>query len=388
MPDANRLQTINNSRVLRSVRLNPKISRIQIAEDLGLDKSTVTKIVQNLLEKGIIKTSGKNALKKGVGRKQISLVVDEDFGVIIGLEIQNIKCSAVVVSLSGKILHSFSEPVSCDVNPGTLPSLILSAVGRAKDFVSAEKLKLLGIGIAVPGIVDPHKGVVVRSAPLSVTEPFNLRETLAEKCGNFICIENDANCCCWGELAFNPESRNRNFIAVLGEFNRGKAPGAGNAGGFAVGLGFAVGERVHYGDHFTAGEFRSFVMKPPKLTQFSFTPEELLSLPQDAGRLETVYGELSRNLAFLVNCFDFTKIIFTGDIPQYRGNLKELLENAVAENRLYDLPKDILIDFSSEGVFSVARGAAGFFAGKLFSVPDVTGFSGDLVGYSLFERIL
>lgn len=387
MPDSNRLQTINNSRVLRSVRLNPRISRIKVAEDLNLDRSTVTKIVQTLLEKDIIRTAGKNTVKTGVGRKQIGLIVNDDFGVIIGIEVQNVKCSAVVASLSGEILHSFSGPVPQDVNPETIPSIILSVINRAKEFVSGEKLKLLGIGIALPGIIDPFNGMVVRSGPLSVVEPFNLVEILSKKCRDHIFIENDANCCCWGELAFNPEGRSRDFIAVLGEFNRSVNSRGEQAGGFAVGLGFAVGERVHHGDHFTAGEFRSFVMRDPKLTQFSFSPEELESLPDDGQWLERVYRELCENLAFLVNCFDFTKIIFTGDIPRYQGRLKELLLEAVSANCLYDIPKNIQIDFSTSGSFSVALGAAGLFAEKLFSIPDMTRADGGLVGYGLFEHI-
>lgn len=388
-PDSNRLQTINTSRVLRAVRLNPRVSRIKVAEMLALDRSTVTKIVRNLLEKGIVLTAGKNTVQTGVGRKQIGLVINDGFGAIVGIEIQSGKYSVVVTSLSGEILASFSEANANDVDSESLPSYVLSVVQKAKDAVRRKKLRLLGIGIALPGVVDPYKGVVVRSTPLSVFDPFDLRTALAEKCGDFMFFENDANCCCWGELAFNPEGRSRDFISVLGEFNRGGPPGRERSGGFAVGLGFSVGECVHHGAHFTAGEFRSFQVKPPpQSAQFSVPSNHLAALPDDEKALDVVYRELCENLAFLVNCFDFTKIVFAGDIPAHQGNLRNLLSDAVAENSLYDLPKDIQLDFSPAREFSVAWGAAGLFAEKLFSIPDVTGFRDELVGYSLFERVI
>ncbi|HKL86315.1 MAG TPA: MarR family winged helix-turn-helix transcriptional regulator, partial [Treponemataceae bacterium] len=60
MADSNRLHSINTSRILRTIWLNPGISRIKVAEMLDLDRSTVTKIMQVILDKGLVETAGKN----------------------------------------------------------------------------------------------------------------------------------------------------------------------------------------------------------------------------------------------------------------------------------------------------------------------------------------
>jgi predicted NBD/HSP70 family sugar kinase len=199
-------------------------------------------------------------------------------------------------------------------------------------------------------------------------------------------IENDANCCCWGELAFQTENRNRNFIAVLGEF-RDTSPGSTNYHGLAVGLGLVVRQRVLHGDHFTAGEFRSLSATPDS-GQFSIHYNQLVALPENTELLRAVYAELSSNLALLVNCVDFTKILFAGDIASRPENLRECMEESIRRNWNYDLKRNIIVEFSRTGNRSVCIGAAGLFVEKLFSVPDVADRFQEMVGFDLYDHIL
>ena len=50
-----RSRIVNTSRVLREIWINKDISRIQIAANLHLDKSTISSIVSELLELGVVK---------------------------------------------------------------------------------------------------------------------------------------------------------------------------------------------------------------------------------------------------------------------------------------------------------------------------------------------
>ncbi len=384
MADSNRLHSINTSRILRTIRLNPGISRIKVAEMLDLDRSTVTKIMQGILENGLVETAGKNTEQSGVGRRQINLRINEELGVVLGIEIQDTRYSAVVTTFSGTILHSFSGSVR--VSLSNLTEEILSIITRAKDFTAQEHLFLLGIGIGLPGILDPYTGHIIRSHSLHITETYDIRSKLEAQCSEPVFIENDANCCCWGELAFNSENRDRNFIAVLGEF-RDAVPGTTDYHGFSIGLGLVVRERVLHGDHFTVGEYRS-VTASPETGQFSIPYSDFHTLPGNCTLLREVYRELSGNLAFLVNCVDLTKIVFTGDIPAHRENLTELMQEAIARNWQYSLERNLDIEFSENGHQSVCLGAAGLFVEKLFSVPDIAGRFDELVGYDLYENIL
>lgn len=384
MADSNRLHSINTSRILRAIWLNPGISRIKAAEMLDLDRSTVTKIMQVILDRGLVVTAGKNTEQSGVGRRQINLQVNDDIGVVLGLEMQDSSYSAVVTALNGTVLHSFAGLMLSSRE--NLVDNILGHIETARAFIRREGFRLLGIGIGLPGIVDPYSGVLVRSNSFQCKTPLSVRDELEKRCGERIFIENDANCCCWGELAFKKENRDRNFLVVLGEF-RNLSAFPDRYRGLAIGLGLVIRERVLHGDHFTAGEYRS-ICATKESGQFNIPFERFTALPDDKALLREVYQELTDNLALLVNCVDLTKIVFSGDLAMHRENLEELLRAAIEYNWMYDLERKFIIDFSEHGGKSVCIGAAGLFVEKLFSIPDVADRFHELVGYDLFERIL
>ena len=384
MADTNRLHSINTSRILRTIWQNPGISRIKIAELLDLDRSTVTKIMRVIFDHNLVVTIGKNKEQNGVGRRQICLKINEDIGVVLGMEIQDSRYTVVVTSVTGKILHAFDG--LHEANRENLVGLILFLISRAKEWIVSQKLFLLGIGIGLPGLVDPYGGISIRSYSLQVHEPFDLHAELAKKCDEQIFIENDANCCCWSELAFKLQDRSRNFISVLGEF-RDRCPESDEWHGIAIGVGIVIRERVLHGDHFTAGEFRS-IRATRETGQFSIPCDAMCSLPRNTELLDSVYHELADNLALLVNCVDFTKIVFAGDFAAYPGKLKEYMASAIVDNLLLDFDRNFIIEFSEYGNNSVAIGAAGLFVEKLFSVPDVADRFQEVVGYDLYEQIL
>jgi predicted NBD/HSP70 family sugar kinase len=382
--DSNRLHSINTSRILRAIWLNPGVSRIKVAEMLDLDRSTVTKIMQVILDRGLVVTAGKNTEQSGVGRRQINLEVNEEIGVVLGMEIQDSRYNAVVTTISGKVVSAFSA--CAPTKKENLVDRIAGIVSTAKKHLAGTRHLLLGAGVGLPGIIDPYTGRIIRSHSFGLDGPFDLLAALETRCDVHVIIENDANSCCWGDLAFKRESRTRNFMTVLGEF-REDASGFAGCRGLAIGIGLVIRERVLHGDQFTAGEFRS--MKASKETgQFTIPCDVLSTVPDNVAVLRDVYQELAENLAFLVNCMDLTKVVFAGDLAAHPENLRESIEAAVARNWVYDIDRELGIEFSEHGDRSVAIGAAGFFVEKLFSVPDVADRFQELVGYDLYEHIL
>ncbi|WP_255949341.1 ROK family protein [Brucepastera parasyntrophica] len=262
---------------------------------------------------------------------------------------------------------------------------VLDLVTRAKKSDALQNRTLLGIGIGFPGIVDSYTGTILRSRSLGISEPFDFRTEIEKQCNEYVIIENDANCCCWGELAFHTENRTRNFISVLGEF-RSDTRGDKSRHGFSLGLGLVLRDRVLHGDHFTAGEFRS-IYASDDTGQFSIPYTELESIPEDRNMLHRVYQELAENLAFLVNCVDFTKVVFAGDIAGYPENLAENLSRAIERGWSFDNKREFVIEFSEYGDRAVCSGAAGLFAEKLFSIPDIADHFHEIVGYDLYEHL-
>ena len=74
----------------------------------------VTKIMQVIIDRGIVVTAGKNREQSGVGRRQINLEINSDLGVVLGLEIQDARYQGVLTGIDGRVLHSFEGIAKVD----------------------------------------------------------------------------------------------------------------------------------------------------------------------------------------------------------------------------------------------------------------------------------
>lgn len=381
-----RLYQINSSRILQHIRRNRGKSRISIAEDLELDRSTITKVVRDLMERGLVRTTGKYRGKPGVGRMATGLEINPDFSLVLGIEAQTEFFDAVLVNLDGVRIESrrYEYDKKAEGLASQLELIVKEAMGRATEL----KKDLAGVGIGLSGIVDPYRGIILHSNPLGVDEPYPLRELLESKLDLPIFVENDANCCCWGELAFRHGENVRNFMTILGEF-RNVDVARNRVSGTAFGIGIVIRGSVFHGDTFTAGEFRSlrYDQKHPSHSQFAITDAEAARLPKDAAVLGRVFDEVAYNMSLLVNCLDMTKIVVAGDFAKYERELSPRIEREIRRNWLYATQKLCSIEYSPDAAQAVPIGAAGLFIEKLFSVPEMTDHTDEDVGFILLERI-
>ena len=68
-----RTKIINRFRILREIWMNKEISRVDIARALGLDKSTVSNNVKELLRMGVIVEASEGSSGPQGGRKPVNI---------------------------------------------------------------------------------------------------------------------------------------------------------------------------------------------------------------------------------------------------------------------------------------------------------------------------
>lgn len=350
------------ARIFRTVWRKPGISRVDIASSLGLDKSTVTNQVNRLIDLGLIlETEEGEASSKG-GRRPIQLVINKKFGRIIGIEFQLGLYVAVVVDLSGEILGE--RRGAFDFGPEGFADSVLGIIsGIEAEFGCGRDL--LGVGVGIGGLVDSKKGRIRYSVPIGIDKPIDFAKTVASRLPVPCSIENDANCCAWGELSFNRSEELRDFLFALVEYRRPLSRSL--RGGIGVGFGVVLGGKVYTGAHGNAGEFRSVFCDGPGELQFSLSEPELARLDTDPEALSRVSEELSRNMAMLVNTMDFDRVYIGGDIESLDVDLPAALRRRLEENWMYPAPKGVDIRYSSLGDKAVAYGAAGMIFDRLVS---------------------
>lgn len=386
MITSSRLYQINSSRILQHIRNNRGISRISIAHELNLDRSTITKIVNQLLAYKMVLTTGKYHGQPGAGRKATALEINPEFGLVLGIEVQTDFFKTILIDLDGSLIESKTSPYL--TQNGDLETQLYTIITEAVTDSQKKEIPLLGVGIGLSGIVDPYKGEIIYSNPLDIDSPLPLKKRLTESTGLPVFIENDANCCCWGEMAFRPNKQHRNFLALLGEFRRVDITNHPKPG-IAAGIGVVIRGNVLHGDNFTVGEFRSLLYNydKPSHVQFAISDEEATSLPANKKVLQKVLKELAYNVSLIVNTLDISKIVIAGDFSHYYNDLKPILLTEIQKNWLYDNKRTCEIECPSDENNAVSMGAAGLFISKLFSIPDMTDHIEEEVGFILLEKL-
>lgn len=377
---------LNFSRVLRAIWLNKGISRVEIAKNIRVDKSTVSNIVSVLLNMGIVLETEEGEAGPQGGRKPIFLTVNENFGYFVGFEIQNDYFRAIVVDLDGKIVLKDSGPLS--VNSANVVPEILRQYRRIKKELDSRSIPILGVCIGCPGVINPLKGQIRYSVLLEIMEPLNIVEQLSKEIDVPVFLENDANCCSWGELSYNKTLRLRNFIFVMGTYHKQLIEKSYQYS-IGVGLGIVINGKVHHGLDFSGGEFRSVFWKDSSKSQFSSLSDPMQGVFANKEMLIEQAGELSKNVALLVNTLNLSHVFLGGFISSYKDDIIKVFEQAIEYNWPYPNKPICSVKLCSLGNEAVAYGSAAMLMERLFAIPEIPETSEKNIKkrFALIERI-
>ncbi|MBI9101028.1 MAG: ROK family transcriptional regulator [Spirochaetales bacterium] len=345
---------INKTRVLREIWLNPGVSRIGIASALGLNKSSITKITQELLDSNMVITGDEGIPGPQGGRKPVSLELNPDWGVFAGIEITESSLEISCIDFSGKEVAFLEKERTTDI------ANLSETAAYAVDILRKEtwNKKILGLGIGVPGMVDCNAGTILRSIPLKIQSDYDLTKELTNLIPCPVFIENDANCCCWGEIITNKEPSGNDFLYVLGE-SREHLKGDGTfIPGPGIGMGLALDNKVYHGPGFGAGEFKSILNKGDSECQFSLSKEEMARFFSDPAIRTQVMEELGRNVALIANVLNLNKIVMGGFFHSFEKEWFKLMDSEIYKNHSYPETRKISTVPSIFGKGAVSMGAA------------------------------
>ncbi|MDC7233301.1 MAG: ROK family transcriptional regulator [Spirochaetales bacterium] len=366
MATQNQINNINMSRVLRSIWLNRGCSRADMCRDLGLNKSTVTKNVQILLDGGIAEEIREGDSSPLGGRRPVALGIRQDFCYIMGMEIQTEFYRAVICNARGEVV--FTRANRLKESEYSLLDQFRHSIEELQPFIDEYGVK--GIALGISGVVNAHEGIIRHSMSFGIKTPFPFSEAATKIAGVPVLVENDANCCCWGDLAGQLSDREENSLFLLSEFRDQNLRNTGHPS-LSVGMGLVLRGQVHYGKDYSAGEFTSVLKAAGQPGQFSQSPEELGRNWKEQNQVMKTILEIGRNTAFLVNTLNLSRIVVGGVLQDYSEDVRRILMECIQESWPYEGEVRCQIEFSSRGDFTVANGACGFYLEKMFGLPDV-----------------
>ncbi|HEX3005873.1 MAG TPA: ROK family transcriptional regulator [Angustibacter sp.] len=234
-----RLRRDNAARVLRSLRDDGPASRAQLAQRTGLAKATVGAIVTDLVSAGAVRDDDPVADVGRTGRPGRPVSLDGSDVVGLGLEVNVDYVAATALDLAGRPRLSTQVPLP----PSDADAAGLALQRLARDSLAAleaDGRRVLGVTVAVPGLVDRTTGTVVGAPNLHWRErdvASDLRTILGPRP---VWVDNDANCAASGEASFGV-ARGVDHVLYL-------------TGTVGIGAGLVVDGRVERGAHGLAGE--------------------------------------------------------------------------------------------------------------------------------------
>jgi predicted NBD/HSP70 family sugar kinase len=237
MEKATREQTKNhNTRlVLKTIYQQGDTSRADIARITNLTRTTVSDIVAELIDAGLLVETGMG--ESAGGKPPILLKVRENGRQLICLDLSTRPFNGAVVNLRGQIYER------AEAGPSGAPltgEQALQAVYELIDrLVEHARAPLIGIGVGVPGLTDAENGVVRNSVHLNWKD-VPLGRLLAERYHLPVYLLNDSHAAALAEFTFGAMRGSANLILVrIGE---------------GIGAGILLSGRLHFGDSFGAGE--------------------------------------------------------------------------------------------------------------------------------------
>jgi len=197
---------INCDLVLELIRARQPISRSDLARLSGLQRSTVSLIIEDLLEEGWIREGA--VVRRPRGRRPTLLNLNDDLAMIV-CDLRPAQAVVAVVDLNGRFLsreslHVLSDPAKA----------VAQIVERMKRLQQKHVLKTFeGIGVSLPGRVDPDTHALIFAPNLKWTR-FEIKKAIERGMGLKVEVDNAANACLLSELWFGHMDGVRNAVLV------------------------------------------------------------------------------------------------------------------------------------------------------------------------------
>jgi predicted NBD/HSP70 family sugar kinase len=231
----------NRARVLAALRTLGTASRADLARATGLAPSTVSTIVADLREQGLVSDRGRHgdAPSAAGGRPPDLIGFDASAGVAVGLDFGKRHLGVAVADLSHAVLAEKWEDMPADYAATDGMDRAVDLLDQVLEEAGAERARVLGVGMGLPGPIH-RSGALGSSAILPGWIGLKARDDMEARLGLRVTVENDANLGALAEHAWGA-GRGARSIAYL-KLSTG------------IGAGLVLDGRLFRGAGGTAGE--------------------------------------------------------------------------------------------------------------------------------------
>ena len=357
------------------VKKEAPISRADIAQKIGLNKGTVSSLVNELIEEKLIYELGPG--QSSGGRRPLMLLFNQEAGYSIGIDLGVNYIFGVLTDLNGNIIEEINENMTVRSYDVFVEKLKL-VIKRLMSFTNKSPYGIIGIGIGVPGLVNNEGHILL--VPNLGWKNIRLKEEIENEFGITVIVENEANAGAYGEKLFGAGRNFDNIIYV--------SPGIG------IGVGIIIKEELYTGINGFSGEMghtiiqlhgkdcqcgssgcweryaseQALLESAPNVLPLEYAGQELsiellIELAengnQDVSRLFNNIGEyLGVGITNMINTFNPEQIIIGNRLAMAKDLLKIPIHTFIKRHTMEFHQKDLTISFSVLEMHATAMGVA------------------------------
>ncbi|RSL32115.1 ROK family transcriptional regulator [Salibacterium salarium] len=382
--------------IIQTLRIHGSMSRIKLTEVTGFSRATVSFIISELLESGIIEESNKERSTGGRPATILELVPYSTY--VIGASLDNSHWKIGVFDLLDNVIHSIEAPVNTQSPVDTFKILEDNILPLIKK-LDNNLLPIIGIG--TPGLIEKN-GHVIKGAPPLEWYNVNVSDMLSHSIDWPIVVMNRHRARGLAECRFGAGRNSSNIIYI--------GVGSGVRGGFYVdrqlvtdsfGGTFELGhitvepsgplcscgnegclqvlcstpfiekqirKSIRFGE--TAGVFPNSDMETINASDVCKAADNGDKLSMEV--INKAANYLGITMANLVNTFNPETIILGGSIPNTSKLFVETSDVVMRQRALPSIVSNVDVLSATSGDIGGALGAANFALDRNFPIKHLT----------------
>lgn len=238
------LNKLNKITVLKLIRESKEISRAEIVKKTKLSAPTVTRIVDVLVNDRLVAMLGDG--DSSGGRPPKLLKFDGTNNYVIGVDLGSTSIRAALSDLNGDFVTEIEAPTQLGRGVEIIIQQVAALIDKLINRSKLSKKSILGIGLAVAGLINPQKGFV-KYSPVFKWKDVQLDAILKKYIDLPVIFDNVSRITALGEMYYGIGKRYKNYISV-------------NVG-YGIGAGIVIDSKPMYGNFGYAGEFGHIVLE-------------------------------------------------------------------------------------------------------------------------------
>lgn len=237
---ASHLKEMNRQKVFQLIKSMEMTSKAEITKITGISSPTVIKIVNFLVDRGLVVEIGE--VETAIGRRPHMIQVNRNLMYSVIFVLEGDFLSMGILDILGNVLHKKSIRVQPDYTyimaliKNELVDNLIQEAGMRLD-------QIFGIGIALPVIYNKDSNIILGAPLINRQEEISLEpdiKALSDKFNAIVMVENDTNAQAIGEFHSGRYGEKDDLLFV--------------SAGTGLGVGLIIDGKLRRGNHYMCGE--------------------------------------------------------------------------------------------------------------------------------------